>query len=113
MTPHPTPLDPGSMTVPPWFGWEYIVVVLALVALVAAAWLVIAAARGPVNERSEWQAWLAARSSRGVYSAQNPQDPPAERIHPSRLGPPSGAAAPGADSEDPDPALLRRAESTT
>ena len=34
MAPDTSPLDPGSMTVPPLFGWQHIVAVLALMAVV-------------------------------------------------------------------------------
>ncbi|MDP9430954.1 MAG: hypothetical protein M3Q47_19775 [Actinomycetota bacterium] len=63
MTPVPAPPPPGSITVPPWYGWEEIaaVLVLVLVAAVAAA-VVLAAGRG-VHGRSEWQAWLDGRSA--------------------------------------------------
>ena len=112
MAPDPTSPDPGSLTVPPLFGWEHIVVVLALAALVAAAWLVIAAARGPVNGRSEWDAWLDARSSRRSYPAPAPQDRAAEWIHPSRLGVPIGAGSAGSEGENPAAGLLGGEEST-
>ena len=98
------------MTVAPLFGWEHIVVVLALAALVAAAWLVIAAARGPVNERSEWHAWLDARSRTGAYPVGRLQDRIAVPVHPSRRVVPSRAPS---HSDDADPVLLRSEESTT
>jgi hypothetical protein len=62
MTAVPTPPPPGSMTVPPLFGWEAIVVVLVVVVVVAAGFLAVGAlARGP-HGRSEWEAWLDGRS---------------------------------------------------
>jgi hypothetical protein len=85
MAPDPTPLDPGSMTVPPLFGWEHIVAVLALMTVVAAVFLVLAATRGPVQERPDWQAWLAARSNRHVVPAAQVPDRTVHPIHPSRL----------------------------
>ena len=59
-----TPPPPGSMTVPPLFGWEVILTVVALVVAVAVVFLVILAAGLADNDRSEWQAWLDARSGR-------------------------------------------------
>jgi hypothetical protein len=65
MAPVPTPLPPGSMTVPPLFGWEAIVVALVVVVVVAAGFLVIGAAARSSHGRSEWQAWLDGRSAGG------------------------------------------------
>jgi hypothetical protein len=63
MTPTPTPPPPGSMTVPPVFGWEDIATVLVVVLVLAAvAFLALAAGRAR-TARSDWQAWLDARSS--------------------------------------------------
>jgi hypothetical protein len=50
------------MTVPPLFGWEAILAVLVVVLVVGVAFLVVGAARASGTERSEWQAWLEARS---------------------------------------------------
>jgi hypothetical protein len=85
MAPDTTPLDPGSMTVPPLFGWEHIVAVLALMAVVAAAFLVLAVTRGQVSGRPDWQAWLDARSNRRTYPADGAPERASEPIHPSRL----------------------------
>lgn len=87
MAPDPTsldPLDPGSMTVPPLFGWEHIVAVLALMAVIGAAFLLHSVARGASQGRSDWQSWLDARSSRAP-SPEAAQDRAAQEIHPSRL----------------------------
>jgi hypothetical protein len=85
MAPDTTPLDPGSKTVPPLFGWEHVVAVLALMAVVAAAFLVLAVTRGQVQGRPDWQAWLDARSSRRVSPVREFQDGSVHPIHPSRL----------------------------
>jgi len=89
MEPDPSSLDPGSMTVPPLFGWEHIVVVLALMAVVGAAFLLHSVTRGSVHARSDWQSWLDARSGRQGYPAGYPADTAhrraTEAIHPSRL----------------------------
>ena len=63
MTPPTTAPEPGNMTVPPMFGWGNIAILLILVVMVAvAAFMVMAAGRAD-SGRSEWQAWLAGRSS--------------------------------------------------
>lgn len=95
MEPDPSLLDPGRMTVPPLFGWEHIVLVLALVAVVGVAFLLHSVVRGPVHERANWQSWLAARSERPGVPAAASEAPAIGRIHPSRLGTP--AARDGAD----------------
>jgi hypothetical protein len=64
MTPAPTPPLPGSMTVPPLFGWQEIVLVLGLLLVVAVAFFVASAAGRSASGRSEFQAMLAARSAR-------------------------------------------------
>ena len=63
MAPTPTP-PPGSMTVPPLFGWGEILIVLVLLLVLVAVFLVVAAAAPADSRRSEWEAELAARSSR-------------------------------------------------
>jgi hypothetical protein len=60
------------MTVPPLFGWEAILTVVALVVVVAVAFFVASAAGRAADSRSEWQAGLEARSSR-------PEDPGMDR----------------------------------
>jgi hypothetical protein len=52
------------MTVPPLFGWEVILTVVALVVAVAVVFLLVLAAGPADTDRSEWQAWLDARSGR-------------------------------------------------
>ena len=51
------------MTVPPLFGWDVIATLLALLVLVVAAFVIAGSARAGERERSEWQAWLDARSA--------------------------------------------------
>jgi flagellar biosynthesis/type III secretory pathway M-ring protein FliF/YscJ len=63
MAPATTAPLPGSMTVPPLFGWEFIAVVLLVAVAVAVAFFLMAAAGRNVSERAEMQAWLEARSS--------------------------------------------------
>ena len=63
MTPTPTAPLPGSMTVPPLFGWELVLVGLLVVVLAAVVGLVLLAGGRARGERAEWRAWLAARSA--------------------------------------------------
>jgi len=62
------------MTVPPLFGWEAILTVLVVVVAVAVAFLLIGSARADGTERSEWQAWLDARSSRRGHPVPDPDE---------------------------------------
>jgi hypothetical protein len=71
MAPATTPPLPGSMTVPPLFGWEFIVVVLLLLVAFAVLFFVLSAAGRNVSERAEWQAWLDARSHEGAEPAMD------------------------------------------
>ncbi len=80
MAPDTVPPAPGSMTVPPLFGWELIATVLVLLIVVAVAFVVIATTRVGTDERSEWQAWLDARSSRRQGPPTTPEDRPTELI---------------------------------
>jgi hypothetical protein len=75
MTSVPTAPPPGSMTVPPLFGWEHILTALALILLLGVAGLVLLAAGRAASGRSEWQAWLDGRSAerRDVRRAQPPE----------------------------------------
>lgn len=52
------------MTVPPWFGWENILAVLVLLVVVAVAFFLSSAVGRNEEGRAEWEAALAARSSR-------------------------------------------------
>ncbi|MGY1617282.1 hypothetical protein ACI797_11135 [Geodermatophilus sp. SYSU D00691] len=63
MTPDATAPAPGSMTVPPLFGWELLLAGSALVVLLAVVGLVVLAAGRDRSGRSEWQAWLDGRSA--------------------------------------------------
>lgn len=57
-----TPPLPGSMTVPLWYGWEAVLGVLLLAVLGAVVFFLVTASGSDSNQRSEWQAFLAARS---------------------------------------------------
>ena len=80
MVPVPTPPLPGSMTVPPLFGWDAILTVLAVLIALAVVFLLVAAAGRSVDSRSEWQAGLDARSRERRLpddgSADRPVEPP-------------------------------------
>jgi hypothetical protein len=66
---------PGSMTVPPLFGWEEILAVLVLVIAAAVAFLLVAAVLAAFTGRPEWQAFLAGRSRRRPAPASEPDEP--------------------------------------
>ena len=74
MAPVPTPPPPGNMTVSFLFGWQDIATVVGLLVVVAAAALVVGMAWAGASGRSEWQAWLDARSSSRPDAAADPQD---------------------------------------
>jgi hypothetical protein len=80
------------MTVPPLFGWEEILAVLILLVIVAVAVLVVLAAGTDASDRSEWQAWLDARSG----ERPDPDGPP---IEPVRSG--AGGAITGPQGDVP------------
>jgi hypothetical protein len=71
MTPVPTPPPPGSMTVPPLFGWDDVLLVLALVVLAAVVAFAALAAGKARAGRTEWQAWLDGRSTPAREDAEN------------------------------------------
>ena len=73
MTPVPSRPLPGSMTVPPWFGWQTILVVLVVLVVVAVAFFVATAAGTDADGRAEWQAGLDARSHRRRDAAAGPR----------------------------------------
>jgi hypothetical protein len=52
------------MTVPPLFGWEVILTVLVLLVALAVAFFLASAAGTAADDRSDWEAWLDARSTR-------------------------------------------------
>jgi uncharacterized membrane protein len=62
------------MTVPPLFGWETIVAVLVLVIVVAVAFFVVSATGRAPSGRSEFEAWLQARSARHPAPPAEPTD---------------------------------------
>jgi hypothetical protein len=79
MAPDTNPAELGRMTVPPLFGWEGIVTVLVVVIALAVLFAVAASAGRGSSQRSEWQAWLDARSSRPGAPPAGPGDRSAVR----------------------------------
>lgn len=57
-----TPRAPGNLTVPVLSGWETIGVLLAVVVLVGVLVVLVGTARTGATGRTEWQAYLTARS---------------------------------------------------
>ena len=64
MTPAPPAPLPGSMTVPPLFGWETIALGLLLLAVLGVVAVALMAAGRAASGRSEWAAWLESRADR-------------------------------------------------
>ena len=64
------------MTVPPWFGWGEVALVVVLAVVVGlAAFVALAAGRGN-SGRAEWQQWLDGRSgSRSAPEVQRTDVP--------------------------------------
>jgi hypothetical protein len=85
MAPDPTPRLPGSMTVPPLFGWENILIVLLLLIAVAVAFFVASAIGTGTDGKSEWQDGLDARSRERLDLGVDPVDgvePHRSQLHP-------------------------------
>jgi hypothetical protein len=112
MSPAPSAPLPGSMTVPPWYGWEALLVPLAVVLVVAAVALLLGSSRAGAERRTEWEAWLGARSRRagldvpepgpaGTPAAEGASEPCSPTSRPVRLGAggPAGGSAPSAGDE--------------
>jgi hypothetical protein len=95
MAPVSTHPLPGAMTVPPWFGWENILAVLLVLIVVAVAFVVLGSTGGSGSEKSDWQAYLAARSR----THGEPHDPRAEpvRAQPEPVGSVDGTDRPVLD----------------
>ena len=61
MTPDATPA-PGSLTVPPLFGWEGIVVLLVVALVIGVGYLVVSALSASRRPSADWDEWLQGRS---------------------------------------------------
>jgi hypothetical protein len=73
MAPAPSPAPPGT-PFSPLAGWEGILIVLVLLVAVGLAFLALLAVRTTAHERSDWQAWLDAWSTRpGATCCGGPQ----------------------------------------
>ena len=77
----PPPLLPGSMTVPPWFGWGEVALVVVLAVLLGVAAFVALAAGRAASGRSEFEAWLEGRS--GTHGGRPSEDVRAPAAQPS------------------------------
>jgi hypothetical protein len=75
MAPDSTLPDFGRMTVPPLFGWQILLTGVVVVLLVGMVAFVLLATGRADSSRSEWEAWLAARST----GRQDLEDDLAER----------------------------------
>ncbi len=75
-----TPPAPGDLTVPLLSGWQGLAAGVLLLAVAAVAVLALATARTGTSERSDWQAWLAARPSRHPGPADDTADDPADGV---------------------------------
>jgi len=93
MTPDATP-EPGSLTVPPLFGWEGIAVLLAAAVVIGVGYLVLSALSASRHTSTDWDEWLQVRSrdrDGAVDELAVPQPTPSS----GRLGEPSGARRSG------------------
>ena len=77
----PTPLPPGSMTVPPLFGWGEVALVVVLAVLLGVAAFVALAAGRAASGRSEFEAWLEGRS--GTHSGPSREEVRSPAAQPS------------------------------
>jgi cytoskeletal protein RodZ len=59
------------MTVPPLFGWETLLVLLAVLVAIGVVVAVVGTARAGATGRSEWQEYLDARSGRRAAPAED------------------------------------------
>ena len=84
MAPVPTPPLPGSMTVPPLFGWEDLLTVLSFLIGLAVLFFLASAAGRSVDGRPEWQAGLDARSLERRLPDDASDDGPAEPLRTDR-----------------------------
>ena len=90
MTPGTPPPLPGSMTVPPLYGWGDIVLILVVLVVLAVAVGVLLSIGTAETGRSEWQAWLDGRSAGAPGRGEDARPEP---------GAPSGRPATTVDPE--------------
>ncbi|RBY81251.1 hypothetical protein DQ239_01150 [Blastococcus sp. TF02-09] len=89
MTPPATP-EPGSLTVPPLFGWEGIVVLLVAAVVIGVGYLVLSAVSANRRPSADWDEWLQGRSRVRRDAVDGPGAPPSAPI-PDRSGEPRAA----------------------
>src|SRR4051812_31137470 len=94
MPPAPTGPSPGSLTVPPLFGWEHILVALVLVTAAGVAGLLLLASGRAAGSRNEWQAGLGGRAAqrRERSAGVRPRGPPPRPPRGPGRAPRGGAA---------------------
>ena len=93
MTPDVTPA-PGSLTVPPLFGWEGIVVLLVVALVIGVGYLVLSALSASRRPSADWDEWLQGRS-RNRHDAVDEPGVPQPASSPSRVGERYGARRSG------------------
>ena len=84
MTPDATP-EPGSLTVPPLFGWEGIVVLLVAAVVIGVGYLVLSALSASHRPSADWDEWLQGRS-RNRHDPSDGADVPRPVASPDRSG---------------------------
>jgi hypothetical protein len=84
---------PGDLTVPLTSGWQAVAAGVLLLLVAAVVVLAVAAARTGASERSDWQAWLAARPSRRTGAADAWSSP--SGTAPAPTAPAGADAVPG------------------
>lgn len=85
MTPDVTP-EPGSLTVPPLFGWEGIVVLLVAAVVIGVGYLLFSALSASRRPSSDWDEWLQGRSRNRLDDADEHGRPQAAAPRPAASG---------------------------
>ena len=93
MNPDATPA-PGSLTVPPLFGWQGIVVLLVAAVVIGVGYLVLSALSASRRPSADWDEWLQGRS-RDRHDAADGSDVPRPAAAPIRSGGRPGARRSG------------------
>ena len=94
MTPDVTPA-PGSLTVPPLFGWEGIVVLLVAALVIGVGYLVLSALSAGRRPSADWDEWLQGRSRSRGDAVDGPAVQPPGTPPPARSGERHGARRSG------------------
>ncbi len=94
MTPDPSPA-PGSLTVPPLFGWEGIVVLLVAALVIGVSYLVASALSAGRRPSADWDEWLQGRSRDRGDAVDGPAAQPPGTPPPIRSGERHGARRSG------------------